>query len=106
MAGWCPARSRGRLTHLVARTHRRPAHSCVRAVGASRAYAAAAAAVGALRNSPGASVQVASDALLSGAPDASARVRAAAGPATLTGPAERPATLEEVYLALLEPVAA
>jgi len=69
---------------------------------------------GALESIPGVRAVVTSerngittvDVLLSGAPGAVALARAAAGPGTLTGPAERPATLEEVYLALLEPVAA
>ena len=69
---------------------------------------------GALESIPGVRAVVTSerngittvDVLLSGAPGSVALARAAAGPGTLTGPAERPATLEEVYLALLEPVAA
>ncbi len=73
-----------------------------------------AAPTGALESIPGVRAVVTSerngittvDVLLSGAPGSVALVRAAAGPATLTGPAERPATLEEAYLALLEPVAA
>lgn len=43
------------------------------------------------------------DVLLSGLPGVAALVRAAAGPDALAGPTGRAATLEEAYLALLEP---